>query len=96
MDKNKVKIELMKCEKTIIEEIGKKQFKRNNVAISYALCIVSLEKVNWTKVNNLIIERWSISGLEYIKKKAWKIIKEVKESSIEKMKNEKENEKKWS
>ena len=29
------------------------------------------EKIDWEKVNTAIINRWSISGLEYIKKRAW-------------------------
>jgi hypothetical protein len=29
------------------------------------------EKIDWKKVNEAIIDRWSISGLQYIKQKAW-------------------------
>jgi len=52
--------------------------KRDIVAIAYAFALVSSEEVDWPKVNKAIIERWSVSALEYIKTKAWKMIEEKK------------------
>ena len=30
-------------------------------------------RADWSKVNHAIIERWSVAGLTYIKKRAWKL-----------------------
>lgn len=47
------------------------------VAISYATAILAaakgFEDVDWTAVNRVIIDRWSLSGLDRIKHKAWKL-----------------------
>ena len=44
---------------------------RKVIAQTYALGIKSSGHTDWAAVNSLIIERWSVSGLEYIKKLAW-------------------------
>ena len=63
-------IEMLSCEVTILNEISHKKCKRNDVALTYYFCMVSSEDINYEKVNKAIIERWSFSGLEYIKKEA--------------------------
>ncbi len=67
-----VKIELMDCENHILEEIADKDFKRNDVAVTYAFCITSSEKPNFGRINRAIRQRWSRGGLDYIKRRAWK------------------------
>lgn len=32
--------------------------------------------IEWSKFNNAIIEKWSISGLKYIKHNAWKLLQQ--------------------
>ena len=64
-------IELANCERTILQEISNKQFKQRSIAKTYALAMRSSEPVDWSKVNAAIIERWSVSGLDRIKKMAW-------------------------
>ena len=73
-----MKIELMGCEEIILEEIVNKEVTRDNIAITYAFCIDSSEKVKFPKINKAIITQRSRSALEYIKKKAW----ELKETGI--------------
>ena len=68
-----MKIDLMYCEEVILQEIGDKDFTRDDVAITYAFCIDSSEKVNFGRINKAIIGRWSHSALEYIKDGAWKL-----------------------
>jgi len=65
--------ELANCENMILREIADKKFKQRDIAQTYALSIVSSEhdNIDWVKVNRAIIERWSKSGLERIKKMAW-------------------------
>lgn len=63
-------MEMIGCEATILNEISHKECKRNDVALTYYFCMVSSEDIDYAKINKAIIERWSFSGLEYIKKKA--------------------------
>jgi len=64
-------IELANCTRTLLDEIADKDFKQRSIARTYALALRSSERVDWQTVNMAIIERWSISGLERIKKLAW-------------------------
>lgn len=66
-------IELVLCEQTILGEIANKQLKRIDIAKTYALSMASseCEKIDWAKVNQAIIDRWSKSGLIWIKTQAW-------------------------
>lgn len=48
--------------------------KRKDIAMTYRLVMEAERhgaKVDWLKVNTAIIERWSKSGLQYIKNLAW-------------------------
>jgi len=66
-------IELADCERLLLEEIGRPELKRADIAQTYALTLKSSERerVNWAKVNLAIITRWSKSGLHWIKQQAW-------------------------
>ena len=66
-----IRIELAGCEALLLREIANTKFKQKNIARTYALSMASSEKVDWLKVNRAIIERWSRSGLERVKKMAW-------------------------
>ena len=68
-----MKIELVNCETTLLEEIGDKALTRQSIAMTYALTLRSDERtrVDWGKVNKAIIKRWSTSALDYIKRTAW-------------------------
>ncbi len=63
--------ELINCEATILEEI-RAGAKRKDVAQTYALALRSSERImiDWTRVNRAIMERWSVSALNWIKNKA--------------------------
>lgn len=69
----KMTMELMCCESVLLQEIADKQFKRNNVAQTYALALRSSEfdSIDWKKINQAIIKRWSMSALFWIKNRAW-------------------------
>ena len=64
-------IELAFCTEHLLREIKDKQFKRLDVAKSYALALRSSEETDWETVNKAIMVRWSRSALEWIKEKAW-------------------------
>ena len=68
-----MKAELMFCEETILQEIANKEVTRDNVAVTYAFCMGSSEKVDFARINRAIVDRWSYSALAYIKKKAWEL-----------------------
>lgn len=65
-------IELMACESTLLSEIAEPKFKRLDIAKTYRLAMESSERdrIDWKKINDAIMARWSRSALEWIKKQA--------------------------
>ena len=63
-------IELSHTTFTLLLEIGMYEMKRKDIALTYALAMRSSANTDWAAVNEAIIERWSRSGLEYIKRLA--------------------------
>ena len=59
---------------TLLMEISLPEMKRQDIARTYALALRTSRNTDWSKVNRAIIDRWSFSGLEYIKTRAWKIV----------------------
>jgi hypothetical protein len=63
-------------EVALLMECSIPEISRNNIARTYRSAIESEhngeERIDWEKVNAAIIERWSKSGLQYIKRRAWK------------------------
>jgi len=51
----------------ILKEIKDKNCKRKRVAHIYRIIFNKFSDVNWKKINQAIIKRWSKSGLIYIK-----------------------------
>lgn len=66
--------ELVNITQTILREIENTKMKQAQVALTYSLAIKSKEAINWTAINQAIINRWSESGLERIKAMAWKLV----------------------
>jgi len=66
-----MKISLMCCEQTLLDEISDKSFKKKNIAQTYALALRSDEDVDFKEINKAIIARWSMRALSDIKKMAW-------------------------
>lgn len=69
-------LELYLTTETLLQEIHNKKFKRDNIVMTYALALMSTDTTDWKRVNTAIINRWSLSALEYIKNKAWGMIKQ--------------------
>lgn len=65
-----MKMVLTGCEALILREVDDSRMKRKDVAQTYRLCMESTEAIDWKKVNAAIMERWSMSGLIWIKKQA--------------------------
>lgn len=66
--------ELENITNTILSEIAMPKLKQSDIAKTYALAIVSDEKIDWSAINQAIITRWSRSGLNRVKQMAWHII----------------------
>ena len=73
-----MKIEMMFCEETILQEIADKNFTRDSIALTYAFCrdAKKTQNINFRTINEAIVKRWSLSALGYIKEKAAKLIDE--------------------
>lgn len=65
--------EMVDTTNTLLQEIAAKPATRKAVAMTYFLALVSSEQTDWAKVNAAIVERWGMSGLESVKKQAWRI-----------------------
>ena len=55
----------------IMNEIEDKRFRRQQVADTYAILISKGHK-EFAEINQAILKRWSMSGLQWIKTQAWK------------------------
>jgi hypothetical protein len=68
-----MRIELADCQGVLLDEIADPKMKRLDVAKTYCLALRSSERdtIDWTKVNEAIIARWSKSALLWIKERAW-------------------------
>lgn len=66
-------VEMVDVEGTILREIADSQMQRLDVALTYAFGLRSSETIDWPKVNHAILDRWSLSSLQWIKGQAWKI-----------------------
>lgn len=69
---------LQNAEKTLLNEIDDRHKKQKDIAQTFAEALITQEqteqKIDWSKINQAIVSRWSISGLERIKHLAYKII----------------------
>lgn len=77
-----IQFNLVCCTQTILHEIANKATQKY-VAVTYAIALKSeaqgADKPDWPKINRAILDRWSMSGLERIKKWAWDLVLKGKE-----------------
>ena len=68
------RINMVCCTEVICDEIAKGLTQRD-IALSYALAIKSqaqeADRPDWGRINRAIVDRWSMAGLERIKKAAF-------------------------
>lgn len=70
-------IEMVDVQGQLEREIADPRMKRADVALTYAFGLRQegeVREVDWRKVNEAIIERWSMAGLKWIKTRAWKLL----------------------
>ena len=70
-------INLICCAQVIANEIAQ-GLRQKDIALTYAMAMKShaqgAEEVDWGAINEAILAKWSISGLDRIKKRAWKLL----------------------
>lgn len=71
IENTRTSIQLVGCERLILQEIADKRCKRKTVAMTYAFALRSNESIDFKKINLAIIERWSEYALKWIKEQAW-------------------------
>lgn len=59
------------CVEAVIENEIRQGMNQTQIAKIYALGLRSSWDTDWEQVNKMIIDRWSVAGLERIKQMAW-------------------------
>lgn len=59
------------CVEGVIENEIAQGLTQKQIAQTYALALCSSWPTDWAKVNKMIVDRWSFSGLNRIKNLAW-------------------------
>lgn len=54
---------------------------RDNMAFVYA-GLIPIKGYPFDKLNRIIINRWSLSGLTYVKERAWKVLEELEKLEV--------------
>jgi coenzyme F420-reducing hydrogenase gamma subunit len=67
-------VEMVNPQGAMLDEIADRRMTRDDVAMTYAFAIRQRDEVDFALVNKAIMDRWSLSALEYIKNKAWKMV----------------------
>lgn len=71
--------DLVCCTEVITNELAR-GLPQKSISLTYALAIRSenrnADKPDWARINQAIIDKWGLKGLERIKKKAWTLIEE--------------------
>ena len=71
-----VRILMVDCTRTILTAI-REGLPQREIASDYGLALVSAahdaDNPDWSAINRAILDRWSMSGLEQIKRDAWKL-----------------------
>lgn len=73
-----VRINLVCCTQVLLQDIGAKEATQNDIALTYSMAIRSqverADTPDWSTINKAIVDRWSMRGLERIKKRACGIL----------------------
>jgi hypothetical protein len=67
-----MRIEMFDVQGQLEREIADERMTRDDVALTYAFAIRE-GGVDFAVINRLILERWSMNALKYIKEKAWRV-----------------------
>jgi hypothetical protein len=71
-------VNLVCCTEVLLQDIRAKEATQKDIALTYAMAIKSAsqgdDRPDWPTINRAILDRWSMSGLERIKKRAFDIL----------------------
>lgn len=67
-------------EEVLFKALKDKKVTRKDIIPIYANFLYFMDLVDWKKVNKAIINKWSRSGLIFIKKGAWKKLEKSKKA----------------
>ncbi|HXJ92649.1 MAG TPA: hypothetical protein VMT20_07175 [Terriglobia bacterium] len=68
-----MRVTMVDVQGTLEREIADPRLTRDDVALTYAFGIRDCaDEVDWGTINRLIIARWSLNALKYIKESAWR------------------------
>jgi hypothetical protein len=56
---------------TLLIMISDRLMHQEDLSLFYAAAIMSMTPPDWAKINKAIMDRWSVTGLNHIKKLAW-------------------------
>ena len=65
-------IETSHCEGLLMRAITNSHFKRRDVVWAYRIAVNSDQTIDWEKIHNAIVERWSHFAVEWIRRQASK------------------------
>lgn len=71
-----MRIEMVDVQGALEREIADRRMTRDDVALTYAFGLAQPGEVDWPAVNQLILDRWSMAALRYIKDKAWRYVEQ--------------------
>ena len=71
---DKYTVTMLDVEELALREIADKRCNRNTVALTLAFGLRQNDKLDWKKLNEAMIARWSRSGREYIMNRAWGLV----------------------
>lgn len=73
-----IQINLVCCTEVILQDLGAKEVRQKDIALTYAMAIKSeaqgADKPDWPTINRAILKRWKMSGLVRIKNRAFDIL----------------------
>ncbi len=82
LNTSRQRVTMQDAQESLEREIANPRMKRTDIALTYAFGIRDCAaEVDWATVNQQIIDRWSVSGLQYIKRQAWKQLLELVEGA---------------
>lgn len=71
-------INLVCCTQVILQDLAAREVTQKDVALTYAMAIKSAaqkaDAPDWETINKAIISKWSVRGLERVKKRAHDIL----------------------
>lgn len=66
-------------EEVILREIEDPRATRKSIAQTYAFLLRQEKEYpyDWFRINSAIAGRWGLRGLDYVKRKAWELVKKA-------------------